>query len=248
MSLALAVVCAQVGPAQTYVDLPAAAVAPTAAARRRDDDALRAARLRWRPAVEAGVAVLSGVERVVDDGVVGWEPALTLALGLDARRAVSDRLEVHARLELLGPQAMTAVPRALSERVAAVACAGSRAFDPLTGWGAHAGLAFGLRARVFSLRSPFYVGAAMRVGLWAGIASGESAARCVAADGGARPLGREAASVGAALVDLGGTLETGFRFGAREEAALSLRLVAGGVGSGDPAVRGALLTLGWSPW
>lgn len=246
MSLALSIVCAQTLGAQTFVELPAASVAPSAAARRREDDAVRAPRLRWRPSVEGGVAVLSDVGRVTDDGVVAWSPALTLAVGVDLRRAVSDLLEVHGRLEFQGPQVMTAVPRTLSERVAPMACAGSRSFDPLTGWGAHAGLSFGVRARVFSLRSPFFVGLSMRVGLWAGSASGTSVASCGAADGSLRTLGREDASVGATLVDLGGALETGFRFGAREEAGLSLRLLAGGVGFGEPAVRGAAITFGWS--
>jgi hypothetical protein len=246
MSPALTIVLAQAVAAQTVVDVPPAAVAPTPAARRRDDEGVRAPRRRWRPAIEGGVAVLTDIGRSTDDGVVAWSPALTLALGVDARRAVSDLLEIHGRLEFLGPQVMTAVPRGLSEAVAPIACAGSRAFEPLSGWGAHAGLSFGVRARVFSLRSPFFVGIAMRVGLWAGSASGEASAACVDADRSVRPLGRESATVGATLVDLGGTLETGFRFGAREEAALSLRLLAGGVGVGEPAVRGAALTFAWS--
>jgi hypothetical protein len=246
MSLALTIVCAQTVAAQTFVDLPPAAVAPSSSARRREEDALRAPRARWRPAIEGGVAVLSGLGRANNEGLVDWSPALTLALGLDARRAIGDLLEIHGRLEFLGPQVMTVVPRALSERVAGMACAGSRAFGALPGWGAQAGLSFGVRTRVFSLRSPFYVGLAMRVGLWAGSASGESVAYCVNADHSVRTLGREEASVGSTLIDLGGTLETGFRFGAREEGVLSLRLLAGGVGLGDPAVRGALLTLGWS--
>ena len=246
MSLALAIVCGQLLAAQTFVEVPAAAVAPTAVARRREDEVLRAPRLRWRPAIEGGVGVLSEVGHRTDAGVLAWSAALTLALGVDLRRAVSDRLEVHGRLEFQGPQVMTAVPRALSDRVASMACAGSRSFESLTGWGAHAGLSFGVRARVFSLRSPFYVGIAMRVGVWAGSASGTAVASCVGADHGARTLDRETASVGGALVDLGGALETGFRFGAREEAAFSLRLQAGGVGFGEPAVRGAALSFAWS--
>ena len=246
MNLALTIVCAQTVAAQAFVDLPAAAVAPTEAARRRDDEAVRAPRLRWRPEIEAGAAALAGVGRTSDAGVMTWSPALTLAVGLDVRRAISDLLEIHARLEFIGPQVMTAVPRALSERVAGLACAGSRSFDPLSGWGARADLSFGVRARAFSLRSPFYVGLAIGMAVWGGSASGESAAYCVSADHGVRTLGREATTVGATLVDLGGTLETGFRFGAREEAVLSLRLLAGGVGAGEPAVRGAVLTFGWS--
>jgi hypothetical protein len=244
--VAFALVFAQTVAAQTFVDLPPSAVAPTPSSARRDDDAVRAPRLRWRPAVGGGVAILSEAGQVNGDGVVAWLPALTLAAGVDARRAIGDLLEVHGTLEFLGPQAMTVVPRGLSDRVAPVACAGSRTFDPLTGWGAQAGLSVGLRSRVFSLRSPFYVGLAMRVGLWFGDASGEAVAYCVAADRGVRTLGRETADVGAVLLDLGGTLETGFRFGANEEAALSLRLVAGGVGAGEPAVRGAAFTFAWS--
>lgn len=247
MSLALSIVCAQTVAAQTFVDLPpTASVAPSPASIRREEEAIRAPRARWRPAVEGGVAVLSGFNRAGDVGVVDWSPAITLAVGLDARRAIGDLLEIHGRLEFLGPQVMTVVPRALSERVAGMACAGSRAFDGLPGWGAQAGLSFGVRARVFSLRSPFYVGLAMRVGLWAGSASGESVAYCVNADHSVRTLGREQTSAASSLLDLGGTLETGFRFGAREEGVLSLRLLAGDVGVGDPAVRGALLTFGWS--
>ena len=247
MSLALTIVCAQTVAAQTFVDLPPSApVAPSAAAIRREEARLRAPRARWRPSVEGGVAVLSGLDRAGEEGVVEWASALTLAIGLDARRAIGDLLEVHGRLEFLGPQVMTLVPRALSERVAGMACAGSRAFDPLPGWGAQAGLSFGVRARVFSLRSPFYVGLAMRMGLWVGSASGESVAYCVNADHSVRTLGREQTSASSTLIDLGGTLETGFRFGALEEGVLSLRLLAGGVGVGEPAVRGALLTFGWS--
>jgi hypothetical protein len=244
--VAFAVVFAQTVAAQTFVDLPASAVAASLAAARRDDEAVRAPRLRWRPAVEGGVAVLADFHRATDDGVVAWLPALTLALAVDARRAVGDLLEVHGRLEFFGPQTMTVVPRALSDRVASQACAGSRGFDPLPGWGFHAGLSFGVRSRVFSLRSPFYVGLAMRIGLWFGDASGEATATCVAADRSVRVLARETAELTATLVDLGGALETGFRFGAREEAALSLRLVAGGVGAGDPAVRGAAFSFAWS--
>lgn len=244
--MAFGVVLAQTVAAQSFVDLPPSAVAPPASSARRDDDAVRAPRLRWRPAVGAGVAILSDVGDANGDGVVAWLPALTFAVGVDLRRAVGDLLEVHGALEFLGPQAMTMVPRGLSDRVAPLACAGSRSFDPLTGWGAQAGLTFGLRSRVFSLRSPFYVGLAMRVGLWFGDASGEAAAYCVAADRSVRTLGREVADVGAVLLDLGGTLETGFRFGANEEAALSLRLVAGGVGAGEPTVRGAVFTFAWS--
>lgn len=246
MSFALTIVCAQTMAAQTFVDLPPSAVTPSPASRRREDDAVRAPRARWRPAIEGGIVVLSGLARTSSEGVADWSSALTLAVGLDTRRAIGDLLEVHGRLEFLGPQVMTAVPRALSEGVMGMACAGSRSFDPLPGWGAQAGLSFGLRARVFSLRSPFYVGLAMRVGLWIGSASGESVAYCVSADRSVRALGREAASVGSTFLDLGGALETGFRFGAREEGALSLRLLAGGVGVGEPAVRGALLSFGWS--
>jgi hypothetical protein len=244
MSLGMSIVCAQTIAAQTFVDLPAPVESAGGDLRRLD--ALRAARRRWIPAIEGGIAALSEVDRRSDGASVAWLPALTLSLGVDARRAVSDLLEVHGRLEFLGPQAMSVVPRALSEQVAPLACAGSRTFEPITGWGAHAGLSFGLRARVFSLRSPFYVGVAMRVALWAGAASGAASAACVAADRSVRALGRASASVDAALLDLGGSLETGFRFGAREEGALSLRLLAGGVGAGDPAVRGALLTFAWS--
>lgn len=246
MSFGLTIVCAQTVAAQTFVEVPSAAVAPSAAARRREGDAIRAQRLRWRAAVEGGVAALSDVGHTNDEGVVAWSAALTLAIGLDVRRAIGDLMEIHGRLEFHGPQVMTAVPRALSERVAGMPCAGSRTFDPLTGWGAGAGLSFGVRARVFSLRSPFFVGLAMRVGLWAGSASGESVAYCRAGDLGVRALATETASAGATFVDLGGALETGFRFGAREEGALSLRLLAGGIGAGDPAVRGAALTFGWS--
>lgn len=246
MSLALAV-CAQTLAAQTFVDLPPAAVpaAPPASAR-REDARLRDLRARWRPALEGGVSVLGDVQQATSDGVVEWPAALTFALGVDARRAVSDLLEIHGRLEFVGPQQVTVVPRALSERVAPLACAGTRVFDPLVGWGAHGGLSVGLRARVFSLRSPFYVGLAIRSTVWVGSASGDALASCRAADGSVRLLDRESASVTSTIVELGGSLETGFRFGAREEFGLALRLLAGGVGVGDPAVRGASLSFGWS--
>ncbi len=247
MSLALAVVCAQTLAAQTFIDLPPTAVAPTpAASAGRDDAALRSLRARWRPSIELGPAVLGNVGRTTADGVVDWPSALTLSLGVDARRAVGDLLEIHARLEFVGPQRVTVVPQSLSERVAPLACAGTRAFDPLTGWGVHAGLSVGLRARVFSLRSPFYVGLALRTTVWIGSVGGEAVASCLSGGGSARVLDRVEASLVSSIAELGGTLETGFRFGAREEMALSLRLLAGGVGVGDPAVRGAVLSFGWS--
>ncbi len=247
MSLALAVVCAQTLAAQAFTDLPRAAVVPVPlASARRDDSALRALRARWRPSVELGVAALGDVGRTTADGVVDWPSALTLSLGVDARRAVGDLLEIHARLEFVGPQQVTLVPQALSDRVAPLACAGTRAFDPLSGWGVHAGLSVGVRARVFSLRSPFFVGLALRTTVWIGSVGGESVASCVSGGGASRVLDRVEASVVSSIAELGGTLETGFRFGAREEVALSLRLLAGGVGVGDPAVRGAVLSFGWS--
>ena len=246
MGRALAFVCAEPGGARAFTALPAAAVAPSGATRRRDDEAVRESRLRWRPVIEAGAAALATIGRTSDAGVLAWSPALTLALSVDVRRAVSDLLEIHGRLDFTGPQGMTVVPRALSERVAGLPCAGSRSFDSLGGWGARAGLSFGVRARVFSLRSPFYVGLAIGMAVSGGSASGESAAYCVSGDHSIRLLGRESATIGATLVDLGGTLETGFRFGPHEEGVLSLRLLAGGVGAGEPAVRGTVLTFGWS--
>lgn len=247
MTAALAVACAQTLAAQTFLDLPPASVGPAPpAALRREDDALRGLRARWRPSVELGAAVLGDVGRATADGVVDWPSALTLSLGVDARRAVSDLLEIHGRLEFVGPQRVAVVPRALSEAVAPLACAGTRAFSPLSGFGAHAGVSVGLRARVFSLRSPFYVGLALRAAVWLGGASGEAVATCVASDGSGRVLDRASGSVTSSFVELGGALETGFRFGAREQFGLSLRLIAGGVGVGDPAVRGAVLSFGWS--
>lgn len=247
MSATLAVVCAQTLAAQTFLDLPPASVGPVPPATlRRDENALRDLRARWRPSVELGVAVLGDVGRTTADGVIDWPAALTVSLGVDARRAVSDLLEIHGRLEFVGPQRVTVVPQSLSDRVAPLACAGTRAFDPLTGFGAHAGISVGLRARVFSLRSPFYVGLALRTAVWLGGASGEAVASCVAADGSGRVLDRVAASVTSSIVELGGSLETGFRFGAREQLGVSLRLIAGGVGVGDPGVRGAVLSFGWS--
>lgn len=246
MSLGIVVVCAQTISAGAFVDLPRETFTAPTDTRRRGDEALRALRRRWRPSIEAGVAVLADAGTTDAAGVIAWPPALTFALGVDLRRGLSDLLELHGRLELFGPQTMTVVPAGQSARVAPMACAGSRSFAPLTGWGLHAGLSVGLRARVFALRSPFFVGLAMRVGLWAGGASGEATATCLTTLGETRLLDREQGSVGASLLDLGGALETGFRFGAREEGTLSLRLIAGGIGAGDPAVRGAVFTFGWS--
>lgn len=102
--------------------------------------------------------------------------------------------------------------------------------------------------RLLSLRSPFYVGLGVRAGLQIGAGTGTGVVRCIGRDGRENSRVSMDLSGGAMIPLLGGELETGFRFGDREEFDLSLRLLASLVNVESPGPSGAQLTLSWYFW
>lgn len=220
---------------------------------RRTVDASRTAetralrhRLRWF--VEAGGALLDEATTRDGDALVTRGPSLNALVALGLRVGIGDLVEVHSRVEITGPMPITRLPDALTALASATRCDGSRSFELPAGLGGMFTAEAGVRMRLLSLRSPFYVGLGVRAGLQIGAGTGTGVVRCIGRDGRENSRVSMDLSGGAMIPLLGGELETGFRFGDREEFDLSLRLLASLVNVESPGPSGAQLTLSWYFW
>lgn len=214
---------------------------------RSERDRLRALRRR-RWFVEAGVALLDEASARDGDALVTRGASLNALVAMGVRLGVGDLVELHGRVEIAGPIPITRLPDALSAMAAARPCDGSRSFELPAGLGGAFTLELGARLRLLSIRSPFYVGFGVRAGLQVGAGTGEGVVRCVGRDGVERSRVSLALTEGAAVPTLGGQLETGFRFGDREEFDLSLRMLASLVNVESAGPSGAQLTFSWYFW
>lgn len=210
-------------------------------------DRLRALRRR-RWFVEAGAALLDEASVRDADALVTRGASLNALVAMGVRLGVGDLLELHGRVEIAGPIPITRLPDALSAMAAAQRCDGSRSFELPAGLGGAFTLELGARLRLLSIRSPFYVGFGVRAGLQVGAGTGEGVVRCVGRDGVERSRVSLLLTEGAAVPTLGGQLETGFRFGDREEFDLSLRMLASLVNVESAGPSGAQLTFSWYFW
>ena len=214
----------------------------------RDRDRLRALRQRRRWFIEAGAALLDEASTRDGDAVVTRGPSLNALVAMGLRFGVGDLVELHARVEIAGPMPITRLPDALSAMAAAQRCDGSRSFELPPGLGGIFTAELGARLRLLSLRSPFYVGVGVRAGLQVGAGTGTGLVRCVGRDGVERSRVSMELDEGASIPLLGGQLETGFRFGDREEFDLSLRMLASLVNVESPGPSGAQLSFSWYFW
>jgi len=212
----------------------------------RESARLFALRRRVRPYVELGPAVLRARDDLTDGLALRREPALAAAVSLGARYAFAPAFEVHARLEVIGPFGVGAIDEGAFARAAMTPCEGSLHFDYAPGTGLLLSLEAGLRVRVLSSRSPFYVGLGARAGVQTSFGEGPYAVRCVDVAGRERSRVTGSTSAAALALDLGAALETGYRFGDEERWDVGLRLLMQGIGTDAMGVAGALVALGWS--
>lgn len=208
-----------------------------------------AIRRRWRPAVGLGLVATTSFDVSTDDGrEVRFEGGFAGALSAMVTRAITERFDVFARVELAAPQRASVLPPEAQRAVAATPCAGSRRFDLPQGAGGLAAADLGLRMRLVDARSPFFIGFGLRLALRWNDVSGPWRVWCDALDG-ARTLVVQGDVSDAPLVpDLGATLDTGYRFGPQEAWEVGLRLSLGGIADGDINARLGQLYVMWSPW
>lgn len=247
-----ALLMASPAPAQTLGDEDALppdegeVEAITAAWRARETQRLHALRHRVWGVFEVGVSVLRYREFVTDTLTLRRDDALAPTLAAGARYGVTPAFELQGRVELTGPVAVGAIDNVAFERAAATACDGTRRYELAHAGALVAALEIGFRARVLTSLSPFFVGVALRAAAQASFGGGAWAIQCVDARG--RGLSRITGDTsGEALrVDLGGVLETGYRFGDDERWQLGLRMLIHALGTNDAGVGGAQLSLGWA--
>jgi len=212
----------------------------------RESARLFALRHRIRPYIELGSAFLRARDDLTDGLARRREPTPAAAVSFGARYAFAPAFELHTRLEVIGPFAVGAIDEGAFARTAVTPCEGSLHFDYAAGTGLLLSLEAGVRARVLSSRSPFYVGLGARAGVPTSFGDGPYAIRCVDAAGRERSRVTGSTSVAALALDLGAVLETGYRFGDEERWDVGLRLIMQGIGTDGMGVAGALVALGWS--
>lgn len=226
---------------------PTSREAAIASARERDLADTLSSRRELRVLLELGASVFSSSASDTRDALLRRRPGIGAMMAVGARTGLGGWLEAHLRLELTGPLSIETYPHSVSDAVAATRCEGSRVFDLPTAPAMTFYLEPGIRLRVLSMRSPFYVGVGIRLGIQAGSAEGPVSVRCVGADGATRDTTQGMAARAPLVSELGGQIETGFRFGDRESWDIGLRLIAQGVGTEDPGIRGMQFFLGWHP-
>lgn len=215
--------------------------------RARESERLFALRHRVRLTLEAGGAVALYREHVTDALTLRREAALAPMLAVGARYGIIPSFEVQARVELVAPLPLGVIDNGAFTRAAMKSCDGARAFDLAQTLAAMLTLDAGFRVRVFSSLSPFYVGASMRLsGQFSGGGDGAWAVRCVDARGATTSQIRGSVDRSTASLDVGASLETGYRFGERESWDVGLRLTVQALGTNEAGVAGAQFYVGWS--
>lgn len=233
-----------------------APVAPTAAefaairaaVEAREIDAAMALRSRWRLGLGLGLVATTSFDARESIGELRFEGGFSGAIFAALTRGITEVFDVAGRLEVAAPQEASVLPAEAAMAVAGVPCTGSRRFERPRGAGALGALDVGLRARLFDARSPFFVGIAMRAAVRWNDVAGAWSVWCEGADGTRARLAGGEVRGAPPRMDLGASLETGYRFGARASWEVGLRLSLGGLTEGDIATRLGQWYLAWSPW
>lgn len=212
----------------------------------RESARLFGLRHRLRPYVELGAAVLRAREDVANGLGLRREPAPAVAVALGVRYGLASLFELHGRVEAIGPFGVGAIDEGAFARTAMTPCEGALHYDYAPGTGLLLSLEVGARARVFTSRSPFYVGVGARLGMQSSFGEGGYAIRCVDAAGAERSRVTGRTPIAAQALDLGAVLETGYRFGEDERWDVGLRLLVQRIGDEGMGVAGAQVALGWS--
>ncbi len=205
-----------------------------------------ALRHRVRLTLEVGGSVNLFREHESDSLLLRREPSLAAMISAGARYGVTPSFEVHGRAEIVGPLDVSVIDASAYPRVSMTACDGQRQFELAKATGAAVTLDAGFRVRVLSALSPFYVGASVRITSQFSAGGGAWSARCVDDMGATVSRVRGEVDGSATVLDLGAALETGYRFGEREQWDLGIRMTVQALGTNDAGVGGAQLFLGWT--
>ncbi len=215
--------------------------------RRRETERLFALRHRVRLIVEAGASVTRYREHVTDAVTLRRDPSLAAMAAVGGRYALTPAFEVHLRGELVAPLPVGAIDNGAFARVATTPCDATRRYDLAPATAAALTLDAGFRVRAITALSPFYVGGALRLTGQVSTGSGEWAVRCVDARGATVSEVTGSVDASAAVVDVGASLETGYRFGERESWDVGIRMTVQALGTNAAGLGGAQFFVGWSP-